>query len=119
MAQDLDARDKALAAAVALLAAEAGEGDASALRGRFADGEAAGVGCLDDHLSHLSGDRERGRTAAFQMLGPVKGDAVAAAGLVDRALILSGGLDGLSPGAAATLREICEALNLSPTRFGL
>lgn len=119
LGQELDARTKALAALVALLAADADEAEGESLRDRFAAAEPGAQACMGEHLGHLADDAERGREAAFQQLGPVKGDAAAGSGVVERALGLAGGMGKLSPAATATLRQACEALNLSPTRFGL
>ncbi|HYE49344.1 MAG TPA: hypothetical protein VEB20_07135 [Azospirillaceae bacterium] len=108
-------RDAALAAAAALLAAADGA-DPGAVRRRL---ERAGgpVAAFDDHLAHLGRKEEAGEEAAFQALHPVKGDAGAAAALMEA--VMAAGGDALTPAQADAARRVCETLNLSPTRYGL
>jgi len=113
-----EAADTALAAAAALLAAADG-GNADAVRDRLHRCRPQAVGGFEDHLDHLRADPDKGRAAAFQALHPVKGDAQAAARVMDVVLDAGGGAGALAPAQASAAREVCEALNLSPTRFGL
>ncbi|HZH28831.1 MAG TPA: hypothetical protein VEY95_16785 [Azospirillaceae bacterium] len=112
------AADAALAAAAALLAAADGA-DPDAVRNHLHSAHPTALGGFDEHLEHLRTDAGKGRAAALQALHPVKGDAQAAARVMDAVLDVGGGAGMLAPAQASAAREVCETLNLSPTRFGL
>lgn len=119
MERDGDRReaDQALAAAAALMAAADGA-DEGGVRARLGETRPAALGAFDGFMAHVREGRERGEDAAFQALHPAKGDASTASGLME-ATLACGGASGLVPAQAAMARRICEALNLSPSRFGL
>ncbi len=105
----------ALAAAAALLAAADGADEGKVrerLRGKAVEG-------FEEQLGHLREDAERGEIAAFQAIKPMRGDAERAFDLMRAVMDAGGGTRALAPAQAATARRICEALNLSPTQFGL
>ena len=70
-------------------------------------------------LKHLREDSDKGKMAALQALHPVKGDVEAASRVIELLLESAGGLQGLAPAQVTEAREICETLNLSPSRFNL
>ncbi|UEM06270.1 hypothetical protein JL101_012810 [Skermanella rosea] len=113
-----DRSGAALAAAGALLGVAEGA-DAGAVRSRVAKAGNGAAEAFDRYLAHLREDREKGEVAALQALHPVKGDARAATELME-ALLGGGKPEGeLAPAQVAAARQVCETLNLSPTRFGL
>ncbi|WP_207479659.1 hypothetical protein [Arenibaculum pallidiluteum] len=111
------APDNALAAGAALLAAADGA-DAAALRRRLGSDDPGLLDAFDRHLGHLR-ESDGGDVAVVQALGPAKGDAAAAAGVMEALLRAAGGPGAMAPGQVAAARRVCETLNLSPTRFGL
>lgn len=113
-----DRSGAALAAAAALLGVAEGA-DAGAVRSRVAEAGNGTAEAFDRHLAHLREDREKGEVAAFQALHPVKGDAGVAAELMEKLLGGAKPEEGLAPAQISMARQVCEALNLSPTRFGL
>jgi tellurite resistance protein len=110
--------DTALAASAALLAAADGA-DTQVLQTSL---ERAGQQSAEEFsgfLDHLREDPGKGKMAALQSLHPVKGDARAASQVMELLLQGAGGVKGLAPAQIAVAREICETLNLSPSRFAL
>jgi tellurite resistance protein len=110
--------DTALAASVALLAAADGA-DTQALRTSLEGAGRQPAQEFDSFLAHLREDPDKGKMAALQALHPIKGDAEAASQVVQLLLEGAGGLEDLAPAQVAEAREICETLNLSPSRFDL
>jgi len=110
--------DTGLAAASALLGTTEGA-KLQALRIPMERDGPPVVETFDSYVSHLRDDPEKGKIAVLQVLHPVKGDADAASRLMQTLLESAGGVEELAPAQTAAAREICETLNLSPSRFGL
>jgi hypothetical protein len=108
----------ALAASAALLAAADGA-DAQALQTLLERANQQAAGEFHVFLDHLREAPDKGRLAALQALHPVKGDVEAGSRVMELLLESAGGLQCLAPAQAAEAREICERLNLSPSRFDL
>jgi tellurite resistance protein len=110
--------DTALAASAALLAAADGA-DTQAFRTSLEGAGKQPAQELDGFLKHLREDHDKGKVAALQALHPIKGDAQSASQLMEMLLRGAGGIADLAPAQIAEAREICETLNLSPSRFNL
>lgn len=107
------ADSEALAAACALMAAADGA-DPDAIRARLPD--PAG---FDGTLERLRGDAPVAEEEALATVRTVKGDVEAAKAVARGACALASADGELTPAQADTARRLCEALNLSPTQFGL
>ena len=107
----------ALAAGCALLAA-AEDADADGIRARLT---AAGgpADAFDATLERLRGDATVADDEALATVRAVKGDAALAQRLARACCALAAHDGDLSPAQTAAARRLCEALNLSPTQFGL
>ncbi len=106
----------ALSAACALMAAAEGA-DTAGIRARL-----AGLGdpaVFDGTLERLRGDTPVAEEEALSAVRAVKGDAEAAKSVARGCCALASADGDLAPAQIDTARRICEALNLSPTQFGL
>ena len=107
---------QALAAACALMAAAEGA-DPAGIRARL-----DGLGdpdLFDSMLERLRGDSAVAGDEALAAVRTVKGDVEEARRVVRGCCALASADGELSPAQADTARRVCEALNLSPTQFGL
>jgi len=107
---------QALTAACALMAAAEGA-DADGIRSRL-----DGLGdpkAFDETLERLRGDAAVADEEALAAVRAVKGDVEEAKRVARGCCALASADGDLSPAQADTARRICEALNLSPTQFGL
>jgi tellurite resistance protein len=110
--------DTALAASAALLAAADGA-DAEVLRMSLKRAGQQAAEEFGGFFDHLREDSDKGKMAALQALKRVKGDVQAASEVMELLLEGAGGVKDLAPAQVAEAREICETLNLSPSRFAL
>jgi tellurite resistance protein len=110
--------DTAFAGSAALLAAAEGA-DAQTLLTSLERANRQAAEEFHGFLKHLREDPDKGKMAALQALHPVKGDVEAASQMIELLLESAGGLQVLAPAQVAEAREICETLNLSPSRFNL
>jgi len=91
--------------------------DSAGIRARLAGlGDTA---AFDATLNRLRGDAAVADDEAMAAVRAVKGDAEAAKRVARGCCALASADGDLSPAQADTARRICEALNLSPTQFGL
>ena len=110
--------DTALAASAALLASAEGA-NTQALRTSIERAGNQPAQEFNGFIDHLREDPDKGKMAALQALHPIKGDAQSASQLMEMLLKGAGGIADLDPAQVAEAREICETLNLSPSRFDL
>jgi tellurite resistance protein len=110
--------ETALAASAALLTAADGA-DTQTLQTSLKRAGQQAAEEFDGFLDHLRGDPDKGKMAALQALHPVKGDVQAASQVMELLLEGAGGVKHLAPAQITKAREICETLNLSPSRFAL
>ena len=106
----------ALTAACALMAAAEGA-DPPGIRARL-----DGLGdprAFDDTLERLRGDAAVADEEALAAVRVAKGDVEEAKRVARGCCALATADGDLSPAQADTARRVCEALNLSPTQFGL